>query len=177
MKKINKNKMNENSQNTFLKDNPNEFGVSESHRSYLGLKTPTDYFADSKNKILSSLSNIETKDHNKFKINRKTFWAVAASVTILLTVTLTFLYDNASIQNINILTENGISYENNDDNLLISSLFMEDSEMDQFIDDYFIEEVISETGVERYSDDVIINSLLVEDSLVDELIVDYFFTD
>lgn len=157
--------------NKFLKDNPNETGVSESHQSYLGLKTPKDYFSTSKSDILNSIKG--TEQRKNLKINSRRIWSVAAAVALLITVSVIWLKDdifNKADQIV--LSENG--FDEASDNILLSSLFVEDSETDAYINDCFLAEVASELEeIEKSSESVIINSLLVDDSLADEFIENY----
>ena len=54
------------------------------------------------------------------------------------------------------------------DEFLVSSLFVEDSEMDQFVDAFLMKEIIIEVNnSEQKLENIFINSLFIDDSLID----------
>ena len=54
------------------------------------------------------------------------------------------------------------------EDVLISSLLVSDSEMDSFVDDYILNEVLYEAErSEQELENIFMNSLFVEDSLID----------
>lgn len=174
--------MEHDSENRFLKANPNEKGMAESHKEYLGLGTPPDYFPKSKRSILNAVhtSEIESKDSvfslKIYSLNRRYNWAVAASIIFLLTVSILFLND-IPIPKITITADDRTNEEKfnaHTANILVASLFFDDSEADQFIDHLFFNEIVSDVQrIEHDVNDAVINSLLLDDCESDEFLDEY----
>lgn len=167
----------EQSGNFFLKDHLENEGISKIHDHYLGLKTPNDYFSKSKSEILSSIKEVEKEETSTILPLKNAYrWAIAASVAILIGASTFFWYHNTvTVDNIQITEidkSNTDKLESVSDDVLISSLFIDDSAMDQYVDEYLVNTIFADV-VYTDPDDVIINSLLMEDWEIDEYIDEY----
>lgn len=126
--------------------------MHEMHSEELGLKTPENYFSKSKSDILEKISNQKRVRFNIFSRER-IIWSVAATIAIF--VALTVFKPNAlpSIDKIPAIVSDTIdklktnSLANNElkeNDILISSLFVSDNEIDEFVNDYVLEELVYE---------------------------------
>lgn len=101
--------------------------IDKLHKKDLGLTTPDNYFNESKSAILTNVES-ETKPISIYK--KPLVWTLAASITLLITFTVFNLYTQP----------NNIELE---DDILVSSLFEKDSQIDAFLDKYIEEEIIT----------------------------------
>ncbi len=126
--------------------------MHEMHSEELGFQVPEDYFSKSKMEILAKVSNQKEQRFNIFS-RKRIIWSVAATITII--VALTVFKPNAltSFDNVPVIVSDTINHlQNNnlaqgefkEDDILISSLFVPDSEIDEFVDDYVLEELVYE---------------------------------
>lgn len=122
------------------------------HKEELGMKIPENYFATSKNEILSKV-----RSSNKpviRLISRKTIlWTAAASIALVFTISI-FNKNGITVNetipkfvtdSIELLKNKGLTNENlalNDDDFLISSLFIEETDIDAFVEDYVLDELV-----------------------------------
>ena len=126
--------------------------MREMHSEELGFQVPIDYFSKSKMEILAKVSNQKEQRFNIFS-RKRIIWSAAATITII--VALTVFKPNAltSFDNVPVIVSDTINHlQNNnlaqgevkEDDILITSLFVPDSEIDEFIDDYVLEELVYE---------------------------------
>jgi len=126
--------------------------MHEMHSEELGLKTPENYFSKSKSDILEKVSNQKRIRFNIFSKER-IIWSVAATIAIILA--LTVFKPNALPEmdeipaivsdTIDQLKTNGLAQDEFEENeILITSLFISDNEIDEFVDDYVLEELVYE---------------------------------
>lgn len=124
----------------------------EMHSEKLGFQVPKDYFSKSKIEILEKVSNQKEKSYGFFS-RKSIVWSVAATIAII--VALTFFKPNAlpSIDKIpaivsdtiDQLKSNGLAQDELKENeILITSLFVSDNEIDEFVNDYVLEELVYE---------------------------------
>ncbi len=155
---------------TFLKDGRDKKGMADSHRSYLGLNAPSDYFSTSRNDILASVSKAKKeKGHNpviRFIV------PVAASIAILIGIATVLWFHNTTVTNGYENSTVDVEYfPNGTDNALIALLFIDDSEIDQYVDGYLIEKVIADAcDLEDNLDNILFNSLFIDDSLMNQYV-------
>lgn len=137
----------------FLKD---KIGTtSEHHKAYLGMEVPEGYFASSKQSILDMVSK-EKKETPVFYLRRS--FQVAASITLLIALTIWFQFGGESTGNFEVAS----------DDILIESLFVDDTDMNAFVEDVLVSEVMLEAEKsEQELENIFMNSLFVEDSLID----------
>lgn len=139
-------------QNEFLK--PKKDDLSKHHKDHFGMEVPEGYFASSKKSILDLVK--EESDTKVIPIfyKRRSF-QVAASIAILVLMTVWFQLPET--------TEVEIASTDS----LIESLFVEDDNMNDFVEELLVSEVVEEAEKEKDIEEIIINSLFVEDSLLD----------
>lgn len=156
MKKIeiNTNRNSKEFESNFLKEK-GAVSSSERHKEYLGMDIPEDYFRNSKANILDLVSEKETIP--VFYL-RKSF-QVAASITLLVVLSISILFSKDS----------SIDYfEVASDDTLFESLFIEDGNMNEFVEGVLVSEILVEAETsEQKLENIFINSLFVEDSLLD----------
>ena len=165
MKKSNTNK--KLSAKTFLDHTK---GLTKNHEDYLGLNIPEGYFSKSKNEIIASLPKVEERKKSVFRLKPLIAYPIAASIVFLIGITIWLQNPNSEIntQITDIEKTETIDFNFPADDFLVYSLLVEDSEIDQFVDDYIINEMIVKADLsERELESLFLNSLLIEDSLID----------
>lgn len=150
-------------------NNSNE-DLSNLHKDKLGLEIPDGYFSKSKLDILDAIPKEMENKQTLFWLKPRFAYPIAASIVLL--ISLTFLWQNNTPEtNIDITDIEKIEIFNLDfssDDFLISSLFVEDSKMDQFVDAFIMKEIIVEADIlEQKLENIFINSLFIDDSLID----------
>ena len=149
-----------NAKGSFLDRNYATENVSEHHKELLGTDIPEGYFKNSKQQILDLVKEDAPKKQKVVVLRPRFKYAVAASVAILLSVTIWF-QSSGGLE----------SSELNElaDDALLNSLFVEDTDMDTFTNDILVSEVMVKAEISEQSlENVFMNSLFVEDSLVDD---------
>lgn len=126
--------------------------MHEMHSEELGLKTPENYFSKSKSEILEKVSNQKKVRFNIFSRER-IIWSVAATIAIILALTVFKPNALPSMDKIPAIVSDTIDHIKNDglanneleeNDILITSLFVSDNEIDEFVDDYVLEELVYE---------------------------------
>lgn len=146
----------------------NDEKLNKIHTEDLGLKVPEDYFSKSKNEILRTVLN--KKEPKLILFSRKrVMWAMAASIALIFGLTIFNQYsyskmnqipiavsdtiDQLKIENFPLVISDTNKELKKDDNLnpyniilnendfLIQSLFVEDTEIDQYIDNHILEDI------------------------------------
>tara|TARA_R110000868_G_scaffold124822_3_gene329752 strand:- start:11031 stop:11510 length:480 start_codon:yes stop_codon:yes gene_type:complete len=145
----------------------NDKKLNKIHLEDLGLKLPEDYFSKSKNEILSKVLN--KKEPQLILFSRKRIiWTVAASIALIFSLTIFNQYSNSETYRLPLavsdtidqlkveslplvlsdsnkalkddpLNSNSIILKEHD--ILVKSLFVEDSEMDQYAENYMLEDI------------------------------------
>ncbi|MFO7674305.1 MAG: hypothetical protein R6V74_11405 [Lutibacter sp.] len=122
------------------------------HSSALGFQVPEDYFSKSKMEILEKVSNQKEQRFNIFS-RKRIFWAAAATIAIIFAVSVFKPNVLPSFNNVpEIVSDTIDQLQNNnlaqgefkEDDILITSLFVPDNEIDEFVDDYVLEELVYE---------------------------------
>lgn len=131
--------------------------TSEHHKQYLGMDVPEGYFKSSKQSILDLVK--EEKNETPVFYLRRSF-QVAASITLLVALTVWFQFSSPD------------SLEIASNDILIESLFVEDDNMNDFVEEILVSEVVEEAGKEKEMENVLMNSLFLEDSLLDNYMQD-----
>ncbi len=147
--------------------------VTNHHKEYLGTDIPKDYFAKSKISILDKIKSEEVKEKKQivFWMKPRFKFAVAASLFCILSVTVWLQYAN-KVEDFSSTDFELLAFS---DDVLINSLFVEDSELDAFADATLINQVVIKAELsEQKMDDLFLNSLFVEDSLIDNYTDDKF---
>lgn len=126
--------------------------MQELHSEELGFQVPKDYFSKSKMEILEKISNQKEESYGFFS-RKRIVWSAAATITII--VALTVFKPNVlpSFKNVPAIVSDTIDQlQNNnlaqgefkEDDILITSLFVPDNEIDEFVNDYVLEELVYE---------------------------------
>ena len=153
-----------------LNKNNNKGNLANLHKDKLGLEIPEGFFSKSKLDILDAIPKEEERKQTIFWLKPRFAYPIAASIILLISIT--FLWQNNTPEtNLEITDIEKIEAFNIDfpsDEFLVSSLFVEDSKMDQFIDAFLMKEIIVETDIsEQRLENIFINSLFIDDSLID----------
>ena len=142
---------------------------SKLHKDKLGLDIPEDYFVNSKKDILKTVS---TKAATKLVFGLKPViaYSLAASLVLLITFSIWMRMSFSPLEHeVTDMETSELSVYSND--VLVSSLLIDDSEMEAFVDEYILEEIFVETELSELElEDAFMNSLFVEDSLVDDYV-------
>ncbi|MFC5682053.1 hypothetical protein ACYE2N_09660 [Flavobacterium sp. MAHUQ-51] len=130
--------------------------LNKIHSDALGLTIPENYFSKSKNEILDKIATQnETKVIPFYK--KRTSWLAAASVTLLLGLSILKTYNSQNPDRIaspltdsivqmdikNPTTNNPIPNYNltHENDILISSLFVDDKEIDEYITNSILDDI------------------------------------
>tara|TARA_R110001583_G_scaffold67308_3_gene192580 strand:- start:37439 stop:37903 length:465 start_codon:yes stop_codon:yes gene_type:complete len=138
----------------FDKNNQISFDLKmhKKHSKELGLHTPKDYFSKSKIEILENTSNKREIKVTIFSRERL-IWSVAATITLIFILTVFKPNALPSINEvpaivsdtINLLKHTNIAQVTPEENtILISSLFVSDDEIDEFVANYVLEQLVYE---------------------------------
>ncbi len=125
--------------------------LQKMHIEDLGLGMPEDYFSKSKSEILAKVG-IEDKSRVLPLYRNKIFWAAAAAIAVLFVLTLFKTSTVPQIEEIPAIVSDtmeqlnkGLANEDfyqGENDILISSLFVEDTELDEFVDNYMLGEAL-----------------------------------
>jgi hypothetical protein len=153
----------------FNKNNYKE-DLGNLHKDKLGLEIPNGYFSKSKMDILDAIPKEVKNKQTVFWLKPRFAYPIAASIILLISIT--FLWQNNTPEtNSEVSDIDKIEMFNMDfssDEFLVFSLFVEDSEMDQFVDAFLMKEIIVEVdNSEQKLENIFINSLFIDDSLID----------
>ena len=129
--------------------------LQKMHNEDLGLGMPEDYFSKSKSEILAKVG-IEDKSRVLPLYRNKIFWAAAAAIAVLVVLTVFRTNTVPPIDKIPAIVSDTIEQLNkgladedfyqSENDILISSLFVEDSELDEFVDNYMLGEALFDTN-------------------------------
>jgi len=126
--------------------------MHEMHSEELGFQVPEDYFSKSKFEILEKVTNQKEQRFNIFS-RKRIVWSVAATIAIILALTVFKPNALPAIDEIPAIVSDTIDNLKNDglaqdeleeNDILITSLFISDNEIDEFVDDYVFEELVYE---------------------------------
>lgn len=159
----------------FLKENLKS-GISERHKEYLGTTVPENYFEKSKLSILDKIrqeakaeSAKKPKKQLLFSLQPYFKYVAAASLVFIISLAV-WLQNSRSTESFNEVNLEEFAFQ---DDVLIYSLFIEDSEIDAFADATLFNEIIIKVEMsEQKMDNLILNSLILEDSLLDDYMDD-----
>ncbi|MEQ6124675.1 hypothetical protein AAON49_10770 [Pseudotenacibaculum sp. MALMAid0570] len=144
----------EKNKNQFLKEKNSS--SSKHHKEYLGMDVPEGYFKTSKSNILEMVG-AEVKETPVFYLRRP--FQIAASITLLVVLTISIQFSS---------TNSGDDFEIATDDTLIESLFVDDNNMNDFVEGVLVSEIVEKAEKsEQDLENVFINSLFVDDSLID----------
>ena len=128
------------------------------HKTELGYKLPKDYFEKSKQTIFDNIVKDEKVKVLPLYKNR-VIWTLAASIALVITLTIykpnifkglnrfqSAVTDTLEQFNQPQLADKNAQY---DDNVLLSSLFVSDENLDDFVDDYVYNETLNSNTVNQ----------------------------
>ena len=155
--------------NPFLRKESLKKSLAQEHKEYLGMDVPDDYFANSKNTILKSVQL--KKEQKRTVFGLKPFIAYPIAASILLLVALTFWWLTTNNENNLEMMDVEVTVNPNEigatDDFLVTSLLVDDADIDQFVNEYITNEIIVEAELsEQRLENIFINSLLIEDSVI-----------
>jgi len=154
--------------NELMKNNDSfEKKMDKMHTEDLGLGMPEDYFSTSKIDILDKV--FQKKKSKVIPLFRnKVMWFAAAGIALIVALT---VFKPASISTINEIPTviadtvgqiRNLDLANSeffvDDDMLVASLFIDDSEINVFVDNYIIEETV----IDEYIDAFLLDDLTGE---------------
>jgi len=141
--------------------------MDKMHTEELGLGMPEDYFSTSKIDILDKVFH-EKKSKVIPLFRNKVMWFAAAGIALIVTLT---VFKPAGLSTINeiptVIADTVGQIRNLDlanseffveDDMLVASLFIDDSEIDDFVDNYIIEETV----IDEYIDAFLLDDLTGE---------------
>lgn len=157
--------------------------IDQMHEDHLGMEIPEGYFAASKQRILDTVSSKEWVDDMPqrevpkkragriFRLNRTIAYPLAASIVLLIAIAIGLQTNDKPqlpVEDPETVVSIGIEKEGADE-FLIRSLFVDDTEIDEFTTHYLVEQVVVEAELsEQQMENIFINSLFIDDSLVDD---------
>ncbi|WP_282053378.1 hypothetical protein [Maribacter luteus] len=151
----------------FLNDDIDKKELAQEHKEYLGLDVPDNYFSKSKDNILKNLPMEKEQKRTVFGLRPMIAYPIAASIIILIGFTIWLQNDPSTIEQQKTNVEQIISMDLNSDDVLVTSLLVEDADMDEFIDEIILNEIIVDAELsEQQLENIFINSLFVEDSMI-----------
>lgn len=157
-----------------MKNNNNKSlqkGITKSHRDLLGMDVPKGYFSNSKEEILKAVSKPEKKTTRVFVLKPILKYSIAATVVIILGLTFFFRLQTKPIVPYTNTLDNTRSVILEEDPTLINSLFINNEEMDAFLDSYVMNEIMIKIQESELDfDNILINSLMIDDSSLDNYI-------
>ena len=129
--------------------------IMKTHEEELGLNVPIDYFSNSKHDILNQVSNSKVK---VLYTKRNFLLPIAAAVALIITLTVFKPSVFSSFNNVPAIVSDTISKFNtknlaDENNLLsvedvsVAALFVEDDKIDEFVDNYVLEDVIKDASI------------------------------
>jgi len=154
------------------------------HTTDLGLQLPEGYFSNSKEEIISKIAS-----HKRAKLvifsRKNVFWAAAASVILLFSVEFFKPREFESTNPVtNFVSDTDDAFQNKSasnntlststEDVILTSLFVEDSTLNEYVDNYIKEAIINNVlDLMTSKEDVLLSSLFVEDSHVDEYVENF----
>jgi hypothetical protein len=146
---------------------------TKQHKKELGFNIPENYFEQSKSDILKAVGIEGSKEQYSYRMIPVWAYSVAASVLILVGLFIGYQNNifNPSKEVAQLFESSVIELNISSDEVLISSLYMDDKELSAFMGDYLVEAIIDEEQQEAQErKNFIINSIFINDSLLDEYI-------
>lgn len=133
--------------------------ISKKHGKDLGLGIPENYFSKSKGEILALTS--ESKKSKTIQLRKVLIWMAAAGIALIFTLSVfnpksTINVDKITTKISDTLQQIQNNHLGNDhifmehDEILIASLFLNETEIDKYADDHFIEEIIIDEYIDNY---------------------------
>lgn len=157
------------------KSNLHKEDISRLHKDKLGMELPENYFAKSKENILNKVIEPERPKQKQTLFWLKPIIAYPIAASIIVAIAVTFWMQNSETKNIDQITNTKelklLNSDTLDNDFLVSSLLISDTEMEKYLDNYILNEVVIEAELsEQQLENIFINSVLIEDSLINNYI-------
>ncbi|MFH4965148.1 hypothetical protein V8G69_09100 [Gaetbulibacter sp. M235] len=143
--------------------------ITKLHKDKLGMDIPDDYFAKSKKDILNMVIKPKKSKQTVFWLRPIIAYPIAATIIIAISITFWMSNDDEEIKHQITNTEDFklINQDLLDSDFLISSLMVEDSNMENYLDHYIVKNVVIEAELsEQQLENIFMDSVLIEDSLI-----------
>lgn len=145
------------------------------HQEKLGMEIPEGFFSNSKQEILKQIEKPQVPVRRLFGLRPVIAYPIAASLIIMIGIAAWQFYSNSYEENGWTFGDGEIEMETDAEDVLLSSIILDEEGFDRFTDDYLFNQVILKAEQdERELEDVFINSILVEDSLIDNYMDENF---
>ena len=151
---MNSNNQHKKSESPAKKQNLFDKKMREKHEEDLGFKVPSNYFSNSQKDLLEKVNSGERSKLIVFS-KRNIGWSIAAAVALLITLNVFKTGGLSGIEEIETIVSDTLNQHQNshlayeektsaEDDMLVSSLFIDDSEIDNFIDSYVLDDMMQE---------------------------------
>lgn len=155
------------------KSNQHKKDITKLHKDKLGMDIPEGFFTKSKENILSKVIKTEVPKQTVFWLRPIIYYPIAAS--IMLAIAVSFWMKNDITKNDNQITNTEdlqiLNSDFIDDDFLIVSLMVPDSQMNTYLDSYIINNLVMEAEKsEQQLENIFLNSVLIEDSLINSFL-------
>ena len=148
--------------------------ITKFHKEKLGLDIPVDFFKNSKENILKEIS--EDKKQTVLKLRPVISYAIAASIILLLGLGYWLQYEGSHLNSDINNTEEISSLFLDSEDFLVSSLMIDDNNIDDFMDGFIINNIIVEAELEEQElENIFINSIFIEDSIINKYLEESLF--
>lgn len=150
----------------FLRQDSQKGSLAQVHKDYLGMDVPDNYFSQSKQDILKHVSMVNQNKQTVFGLKPIYAYPLAASVILLLGIFIWMIQLNTDMANPKTIAVVDVDFATmNDADGLITSLLIDDSEINTYVDAFMVENVVVDVSLTNQQlEYLIINSLLIEDS-------------
>lgn len=162
----------------FLKPEDQRSDQANMHREYLGMEVPKGYFLHSKQSILDSLPGGQKKKGSILQLRKNWAYPLAASILLLISVSIWFFNEpkTGHPENVEATVTRSLYDPENSQDLLLTSLLVEEDEIDSFVDEVVLNEIVVKAELsEQQLENIFINSLIEEDSTADEYLEENLF--
>lgn len=160
---------------SFLKEDIKD-GISKHHNKYLGTKIPEGYFMKSKISILDKIKEDILIEESKKTKKQLVFWMqpqfkFMAAATLVFILSLTVWLQN--MNKTNAINETNLEFLVFSDDVLLESLLVDESNLDEFADVILFNEILVKAELsEQKIDNLVLDNLMLGDSLLDNYIED-----
>lgn len=158
--------------NSFLNDQTSNKNLAQVHEDYLGMTVPDNYFVKSKQDILKHLPMTSQENRTVFGLKPMYAYSIAASIVLLVGMFFWVFTKSPDVVPGTTMEVADIDVSTIDDqDILITSLLVPDSEINTFVEAAVLEKVVVEAEQsEEQLENLFINSLLIDDSKVKDYI-------
>ncbi|MFD1294069.1 hypothetical protein ACFQ5N_09505 [Lutibacter holmesii] len=148
----------------------NNNNIDKTHSKELGFSTPNNYFETSKNEIFHKVS-VKNKPKRILLNKTNVVWLAAASIALLITFTLIKPTTFSSLKNVPTIVSDSLhkiqdtnlmdQYFSSEDNIILTSLFVDDENIDNYVAQYIVEDILIDEYIDSYIVDEMMNDELI----------------